>query len=190
MDIKIENINDLRLFASYYVEACDVSAKDKVIFINFIKESNEDQIAYLLMKGVMESDQTLLKEENFLSLMVQVLKSMYDLSGGGMTGVVNVARATAPVSIAASVIIAAAAFAATKIYKKYLSKAAKACAAKKGEAKKVCMNKFKLDAMKQRITNLGKAKTQCKKSKNPGKCVQGLDKKIIKLKSKLQSHTP
>jgi hypothetical protein len=86
--------------------------------------------------------------------------------------------------------IAAAALAITlaaKVYKNYLSKAARACKGKKGLDKQQCMRKAKIEAQKQKVMSLTKAQgTVCKKNKNPEKCVSKLKLKIAKEKIKMQ----
>jgi hypothetical protein len=86
--------------------------------------------------------------------------------------------------------IAAAALAITlaaKVYKNYLSKAARACKGKKGPDKQQCMRKAKIEAQKQKVMSLTKAQgTVCKKNKNPEKCVAKLKLKIAKEKIKMK----
>lgn len=186
MQVTIENINDLRLFASYYVEACDISFDDKVTFLKFVKEASGSQINHLLTEGKMVNDLKPLQEGDYDNLF-KMFKEPTKTQKTATYAKHYAAKATPAIAVAA--VIAAAAFAATKIYKNYLSKAAKACSTKKGDAKKICMNKFKLDAMKHRIVALNKGKGACKKSKDPKKCVKGIDNKISKLKGKIQART-
>jgi hypothetical protein len=74
---------------------------------------------------------------------------------------------------------------AYKMYKRFLSKAAKACKGKSGATKTSCMNKYKKQATQQRINALQKGMTACGKTKDPGKCKITITKKIRNLKAQL-----
>jgi len=69
-----------------------------------------------------------------------------------------------------------------KFYKDFLSKAAKACKGKKGEEKKDCMKKYKIEGKKKRLSLLMKAKTKCSQDE----CKSKLQKQIDKVKSQLR----
>ncbi len=71
------------------------------------------------------------------------------------------------------------------VYKRFYSKAAKACNNKGGALKTSCMNKYKRDAMKKQVSDLAKGSTACSKTKDPAKCKQKIQTKIRRLKSKL-----
>jgi hypothetical protein len=72
-----------------------------------------------------------------------------------------------------------------KVYKRYLSKAARFCSKKEGTDKSACMIKFKREAMQKRILMLRAGKDSCKFSKDPAKCNFKIDKKINKIKLQL-----
>lgn len=76
-------------------------------------------------------------------------------------------------------------FAAYKTYKRFFSKAAKACKKYSSTEKSLCMEKFKLSALKiqERDLNNGFIKA-CKKSKDPKKCEMAIKNKLYKLKKK------
>ena len=74
---------------------------------------------------------------------------------------------------------AATAWAALKVYRNYLSKAARACSGRPD--KKECMEKFKNAANKARIAKLKSGMTGCAKDKNPEKCRALIQAKIDKL---------
>jgi hypothetical protein len=76
-----------------------------------------------------------------------------------------------------------------KIYKHYMTKAAKACKGHKGEDKKVCMDKYKKDALKKRLNALMKGYAKCPKSKNPITCKSKIEKEIKKIKDRLEKLT-
>lgn len=147
--ITIDNIDDLKFFASLYVEASDIELKDKVLFIEFIKKANKDQVYYLLCKGYMKSDKDILSE-GFETLFLYAFKSLWKNNPSA------VVKTGAVIGAPYAAIVAASVYAATKIYKAYLSKAARACSVKKGEAKRLCINTFKINALKEKVMNLKK----------------------------------
>jgi len=75
---------------------------------------------------------------------------------------------------------------ARKVYKAYLTKAAKAC---KGQAtpqlKNECIRKFKLDAIKAEVKQLEVGKNACSSAKNPAKCSQKVEARINKSKARI-----
>jgi hypothetical protein len=84
-------------------------------------------------------------------------------------------------AVAAALIITVA----YKMYKRFLSKAARACKHKSGDEKTSCMNKYKKEALKQRIKALNQGMASCSKTKNTGKCKQKITGKIRKLQAQL-----
>jgi len=80
---------------------------------------------------------------------------------------------------------ALAIYAGYKIYKRFFSQAAKACAGMSGAAKTACMNKYKKQAiMKQAAAIQSASASACAKSKDPAKCKAGVAKKVQALKAK------
>lgn len=79
----------------------------------------------------------------------------------------------------------ALATAAALIYKRFFSKAAKAC--KGASDKSACLKKYKVDAIKATITNLKKANTECSSNKNPEKCKARVAKQVAKWEKKLKA---
>lgn len=75
-------------------------------------------------------------------------------------------------------------YGAYKIYKNYLSKAARSCAGKPD--KSACMQQYKNNAIKAQITKLKADSGKCSKSKDPDKCKASIQSKILKLQSKLK----
>ena len=73
-----------------------------------------------------------------------------------------------------------------KLYKRFLTKAARACKGKSGTEKTLCMKEYRIKALEMQIKELQKAKKYCAKSKNPVKCKHLLDSKIYKLRMKIQ----
>ena len=85
----------------------------------------------------------------------------------------------------ADLVVAALATAAVMAYKRFLSKAARACAGMGGTEKTACMNKFKQDVIKAQINTLQSGLAKCAKTKDPDKCKAKVIKQIAKLKAKL-----
>ena len=79
---------------------------------------------------------------------------------------------------------ALAIYAGAKIYKRFFSQAAKACAGQSGSAKSMCMNKYKKQAIMKQASAIQSASGTCAKSKNPGKCKAGVAAKVQALKAK------
>lgn len=71
-------------------------------------------------------------------------------------------------------------------YKRFFSKAAKACAGKSFSEKTQCMENFKKQAIQAQIKDLQAGSKACAKSKDPGVCKSKIQKKISKLQSKLK----
>jgi hypothetical protein len=79
---------------------------------------------------------------------------------------------------------ALAIYAGAKIYKRFFSQAAKACAGQSGSAKTMCMNKYKKQAIMKQAAAIQSASGTCAKSKNPEKCKAGVATKVQSLKAK------
>jgi len=90
-------------------------------------------------------------------------------------------------AVAAAVMATLVILLARKAYRAYLSKAARACITKTGPAKNECIRKFKIEAIKAEIAQLQQNKAACDYSKNPEKCKAKLDKRINKVKAKIQT---
>jgi len=72
-----------------------------------------------------------------------------------------------------------------KVYKQYLTKAAKACKGNRGIEKEVCMIKHKKKATQKKIEVLKKAVKDCEKTNNVGKCKKKVQDQINREKKKL-----
>jgi len=75
-------------------------------------------------------------------------------------------------------------YAGAKIYKRFFSQAAKACAGQSGAAKTACMNKYKKQAIMKQAAAIQSASNTCAKSKDPAKCKAAVGKKVSALKAK------
>ena len=89
------------------------------------------------------------------------------------------AEAIAPVVIAAGV--AALGY---KAYQRFFSAGAKACAGLSGDAKTICMKKYKVKALQKRVQVMRSNISKCSKSKNPSLCKSKIEDKIRRLSSK------
>jgi hypothetical protein len=78
----------------------------------------------------------------------------------------------------ALLIIAAAAL----VYRKFMSKAAKECRKYKGDEKNECLKRYREKAKQLKIKTLMQNKKECSKTKNPQKCVEKINKKLISLR--------
>ncbi len=76
------------------------------------------------------------------------------------------------------------AYAGYKVYKSKFSAAAKACKGTAGGAKAACMKQQKVIALKAQVADMQKAGSYCAKTKDPGKCLLSVTKKVQKLKAK------
>ena len=82
-------------------------------------------------------------------------------------------------------VTAAAIFAGNKIYKNYLSKAARACKGQ-GAEKAACMQNYRNQGIKAKIAAVNSGAAKCANTKNPEKCKAAIAKKVSALQSKLK----
>jgi len=87
-------------------------------------------------------------------------------------------------AIAASALAALLAYAASKVYKRFLSQAAKACKGQSGAAKTACMKQYKAKALKAQAADLQKGLSACSKAKNPASCKARVTQRIQSLQRK------
>lgn len=73
-------------------------------------------------------------------------------------------------------------YASAKTYKRFLSKAAKACSGQSGAAKSQCMKEYKGKAKAAQAADLAKAANACAKTKNPEACKAAVQRKIAALR--------
>ncbi len=98
--------------------------------------------------------------------------------------VTKFAGTTAGKAVGGGALAALALYASYKIYKRFLSKAARACKGMGGADKSACMKKYKVSALNAQIKSLSSAGAKCSKSKDPAKCKAGIQKKVAGLKAK------
>lgn len=90
------------------------------------------------------------------------------------------------VLFSAAVIVATILYISYKIYNNYFSKAAKACAHKKGLEKKECMIDYKLNSLKAQQNVLRKGLTVCSSTTDPNKCKNSIMKRLQKIDLKIR----
>jgi len=172
---------DLKMFAAYYtVEHDNLTKKDKIKVLEFIKDAPIHQVEHLLSTGIVDPNIT---REKVPALEINFSEQSWGDIGKAMTGKtydVGVAQ-----GVQGAVAVAAAALLARKVFRRFLSKAARACKDKAGAAKTLCMNEFKKKAMQAQASSLQQSKSKCAKSKQPDKCNAAIDKKIAMIKSKI-----
>lgn len=108
---------------------------------------------------------------------------MSPMSAGVAALVGKLSTAIAGMGVAA--LVALMVYASYKIYKNFLSKAAKACADKEGTEKKMCMKEYEIQGINAQLADMRKGLSACAKSKDPEKCREALNKKMLKVKEKL-----
>ena len=114
------------------------------------------------------------------------MKSKAAEKGGEAAEYIKSHPKEAAMGLAAAAVVAIAAVVSTKIAKNYFTKAAKACKGKTGTEKTLCMQQYKVDAIKAQMKTLDDYKNYCKVSKNPSKCAKQIDKKKTELKIRAQ----
>jgi hypothetical protein len=87
--------------------------------------------------------------------------------------------------VGAAALAALIAYAGYQVYKKFFSKAAKACANQSGPAKEQCLAGFRKKAVVAQAQTLMKASAACSKSKDPRKCKAVIMAKVAKVKAKM-----
>lgn len=85
--------------------------------------------------------------------------------------------------VAAAALAALIAYAGYQVYKKFFSKAAKACANQSGAAKEQCLAGFRKKAKVAQAQTLMKASSACARSKDPRKCKGAIMAKVQKIRS-------
>ena len=85
-------------------------------------------------------------------------------------------------AIGGAALAALLAYASVKTYKRFFSKAAKACGGQSGAAKSQCMAQYKSKAKAAQAQDLSRGASACAKTKNPSACKAAVQKKIASLK--------
>ena len=114
-----------------------------------------------------------------------VLKNVANKSGA--SGAARAMKNNKSLTVGAIVTAAIIAYGGIKTYKRFLSKAAKACSGQSGANKTSCMNKYKANALKAQVADLKNAISACDNSSNPQKCKLSVQSKIQKIQNKISS---
>lgn len=200
-------LSDIKTIAKNYIYFSENPKEpiDKLKLMEFVDKANEQQINYLLLKGVpLEEGNILLKEVSDFNMkltsimlgktpeqikrIVATAKATQDpdlILQLYKTGLIRSGTVTAGVIVSASA-IALLVWLVGKFYKIKLSKAAKACKQYSGDKKKQCMKKFNTDAVKSKVSLLQKSKSVCNRSKNPEKCKAKIQQQIDKANKKFK----
>jgi len=89
--------------------------------------------------------------------------------------------------LGATAILAGLGFLATKAAKRYLTQAGRTCGHLKFKEKQECIKKFKVNALKAKISILERGKSKCAKCKDPEKCRLAIDDKIDKVNAQIKA---
>lgn len=95
------------------------------------------------------------------------------------------AQTPAGQAIGAAAAAALAIYAGSKVYKRMFSKAARACADKKGAEKTLCMRQYRNQALQKQISTIKSFSSKCSKSKDPQACKAAINKRIASLQNKM-----
>jgi hypothetical protein len=118
--------------------------------------------------------------------MAALMKTIKDKAQSAGPAVAKFAMSPAGQAVGGAALAALAIYVSVKVYKRFMSKAAKSCAGQSGGAKTMCMKKHQHGAIAAQVKDLGSAMNACAKSKTPEKCKVPIQKKISKLQVKMQ----
>jgi len=74
------------------------------------------------------------------------------------------------------------------LYKRFLSRAAKACTGQKGFQKENCMTKFKIAGYEASVKSLQRNLPDCSQAQDPFKCKHKIQDKIVSYAAKIRKH--
>lgn len=94
------------------------------------------------------------------------------------------------IAIASGILVGKLLVGSYRFYKDYLTKYGKQCRDFKANSygREKCLLRVKMQALEAQAKVLSNSKGECKKSKNPEKCIRQLDSKIFKIKSKITKY--
>jgi G:T/U-mismatch repair DNA glycosylase len=75
-----------------------------------------------------------------------------------------------------------------RLHEKHLSKAARECRGRKGTDLDACIKKYKIQSLQAQIRQVQSSARLCSKTTDPQKCNQEIQKKLAKLRAKLQKN--
>lgn len=73
-------------------------------------------------------------------------------------------------------------------FKSFMTKSGRQCFGLDGRDKSICMTKMRIEGTRKLVAELQKRKTMCSKARNPRKCMEQMDKKIVKQQEKLEMY--
>jgi len=163
-------LNDIKLFAGIYtMEHENLSKKDKLQILGFIKEANESEVTYLLKNGEMKKGVNISEVdvgEAFGKLIISLSKGEVMVAGG--------AAAAAIIWLAYKTAKSAFSPSQCKDYK-----------TGSGLYRK-CVIQGKITKEKSKLSVISAKKGLCSNSKQPDKCSAKLVKKAAQITSKIQ----
>jgi len=200
------DLQTLKLFSGHYVNESDnLTSSEKLHLIGFIREADKNEVLSLLVTGrvddVLTEQENLNETELFIENLLEIpklTKPVYKVPKGHArygpmgtsvpsyvkTGPTGAGKATA--AVAAAAVAAAIITAGVLAYKRFFSKAAKACKGKSGGERKTCLQTFKNNAVIAQMSVLKSGLGKCAKTKNPTKCKLKVQNKIKRLQSKIR----
>jgi len=208
MDIEI-----IRLFGASYIMESDLAVKEKDKLVDYVREAEWDQILNLVFNGSPPNRKLTVNEQYILEAQAEshiyplILRyivtegpkedaekiytktkdKVVDYSKKGQAAYKKHSGSVIKGSkrIGILVVIAAATAAGHRVYKMYLTKAGKSCKGLRGSQKRDCVVKFKKAAYQAKLNSYMKAKSDCRKTRNPERCQRALDTKVKKMKYKI-----
>jgi hypothetical protein len=189
------DITDIKIMTfGYILEQEKLTKNEKLQLLDFIKESTDIQLLNLLETGRMKTEKEILKEvkADWSDIGKHLTRAGQNLSKRGEDLVSNIPgggniehaathayKALGPTGTAGVAALTAVAITAGVLaYKRFFSKAARACKDLGGTSKTACMNKYKAQGKKAEIATLNSKKGACKG--NP-KCVGKIMARIQKV---------
>lgn len=122
------------------------------------------------------------KDQERVSILADYAKKIKEMGEPALQKFLAAVSSPAGMAVGGAALAALVTFAAYKLYKNYFSKAAKACAGKKGAEKDACMQAHRMKAKQAQAKVLMRGMSACKNSKDPAKCKAAIQAKIAKLK--------
>lgn len=185
-----DEIKSLLVTGKFDIEENAIKVFDKTLGV-FLNEALPVSPSSLGFKGLLSADSKFFtgivdmdKFNNAMDLIMRQKETQGILHGYNMGAQVGAVGGLA-VGIGASAIVALVIVIANRAYKRFLSKAARACNNLSGDNKTSCMEKFRKQALTKKMSDLQKGEKSCKHAKNPVKCKTKIDNKINKIKAKL-----
>jgi len=173
------NNSELKIFTMFYIdEHDDLLGEEKIALMEWVKDADMDQVKFLLATGEVKDK---LSEED-ITYIKELDPMLFPGANPGEKIAFGAGFGSGLAVVAYSALIAVA---AVKAYKKYISKAGRACKGLSGNEKTNCLNKFKKQAQAAKVKTFQSGLSKCSKTKNPVECKAKLQAKIAKEKAKM-----